>query len=368
MQSFIKSRRRHPKPRVSICVKNAGPRLWLVSLALVAFVLQPLPAKIVIDMVDVGDPGNPAQSPENTNSGPRSGDGLGSVPYRYRIATNPTTLNEYTAFLNAVAATDPYGLFNPSMATNGNIAGIQRNGSPGNYSYEVLGNGNRPVTYVSWFDAARFANWLHNGQPVGSQTENVTETGAYTLMGATTGTTITLNPGARFWIPSEDEWYKAAYYDPTKNDGAGGYWLYATRSNSLAGNNPAVPGSANFRSGSYATTPGNNFYSASQNYLTEAGAYGPHSQSYYGTNDQTGNVQEWTDEVANSYSRYVRGGAWHQTDGVNLRSTGRLTQTVSALGENSSLGFRVASIPEPGVAIITCLCLMSGMLRRRRGS
>ena len=66
-----------------------------------------------------------------------------------------------------MAKTDAYGLYNTSMGTNLNIAGISRSGSPGSYAYSVMTNGgssaNRPITFVSWFDAARFANWMHNG-------------------------------------------------------------------------------------------------------------------------------------------------------------------------------------------------------------
>jgi hypothetical protein len=85
------------------------------------------------------------------------------------------------------------------------------------------------VTLVSWFDAARFANWLQNGQPTGGQGAGTTETGAYTLSGATSGVFVR-NPDATFGLPSENEWYKAAYYDASLNAGAGGYWLYPTRS------------------------------------------------------------------------------------------------------------------------------------------
>ena len=55
------------------------------------------------------------------------------------------------------------------------VSGIARSGSQGNYNYSVLGSGNRPVTYVSWFDAARFVNWLNNGKPVGLQTPGSTD-------------------------------------------------------------------------------------------------------------------------------------------------------------------------------------------------
>ena len=47
----------------------------------------------------------------------------------------------------------------------------------------MIGDGERPIGAVSWFDAARFANWLHNGGTNGASTE----TGAYTLNGASRG-------------------------------------------------------------------------------------------------------------------------------------------------------------------------------------
>jgi formylglycine-generating enzyme required for sulfatase activity len=82
----------------------------------------------------------------------------------------------------------------------------------------------KPVNVVSWFDAARYCNWLHNGRGNGS-----TETGAYTLNGATSGNAVAKNPGALYWIPTENEWYKAAYH---KSGGRNtGYWAYATQSN-----------------------------------------------------------------------------------------------------------------------------------------
>jgi formylglycine-generating enzyme len=85
--------------------------------------------------------------------------------------------------------------------------------------------GDKPVNYVSWFDAARVSNWLMNGATSSSSTE----TGAYTLNGGqTSGTAPAVNPGATFYVPTEDQWYKAAYY---KGGGTNaGYWNYATQS------------------------------------------------------------------------------------------------------------------------------------------
>ena len=91
--------------------------------------------------------------------------------------------------------------------------------------------GNKPVVYVSWFDCARYCNWLHNNKPSGSQDNTTTETGSYTLNGATSGVGITRNINATYYIPSENEWYKAAYYKGRGTNA--GYWTYATQSDTI---------------------------------------------------------------------------------------------------------------------------------------
>jgi len=92
------------------------------------------------------------------------------------------------------------------------------------------------VVWVDYNDAMRFCNWLHNGQPAGAQDNSTTEDGAYTLTPeAIIANSIVRNPGARFWLPSDDEWYKAAYHQPFEADGdPSDYWLYPTRSNDNA--------------------------------------------------------------------------------------------------------------------------------------
>ena len=77
-------------------------------------------------------------------------------------------------------------------------------------------------------------------------------------------------------IPTQDEWDKAAYYDPDKNGpGSGGYWAQATRSDTVAGNTVATPNSANFYNGTYAATGTPTFPTG--NALTDVGAYGVNS-------------------------------------------------------------------------------------------
>ena len=308
---------------------------------------------ITLQTVTIGDPGNPNDT--------ATGSLYGGVGYTYNIGKYDVTLTQYTAFLNAVAATDTYALYSASMGTDLNIAGISRSGSSGSYSYAVLGSGQRPVTYVSWFDAARFSNWLHNGQPTGLQVAGTTEQGAYTLNGATAGIVLK-NAGAQDWLPSESEWYKAAYYDPSIA-GANKYWTYATKSNTAPGN--IVGGAAN--QANYFTNLGSNVYSVTQsgsysptqNYLTDVGAF-TGSGSAYGTYDQNGDVFQWNDAVSGS-SRGLRGGSWDYGED-NLRASDRFSGDPEI--EDFFIGFRIATVPEPTVSV--SLILAGGLMLSRR--
>ncbi len=172
------------------------------------------------NFVTVGDAGN---NPDDT--------GFGSVSYVYKIAKYEITYDEYCEFLNAVAKTDTYTLF---QAGTGPRVGMTRSGSSGSYVYTVDADfGNKPFNLkVDWFKLARYCNWLHNGKPIGSQNSSTTEGGAYTLNGANGPTDwILVNSGAAYRIPTEDEWYKAAYY---KGGGTiAGYWSFATQSETI---------------------------------------------------------------------------------------------------------------------------------------
>lgn len=288
-----------------------------------------------VEMVPVGNPGNAADQ--------NFGDGaFGSVLYEYSIGKYEVTLAQYTAFLNAVAATDTHNLYHVNMVAP-NTAGIARSGSSGSFTYSVIGTGTRPVTWVSWFDAARFCNWLHNGRPTGLQTAATTENGAYPLNGATSGgLSITRNPGADFWIPSEDEWYKAAYHQPAGQSGdVDDYWLYPTKSNTVPGNTIGVTtpsNHANFTTNSVYSVTQSGIYDSNQNYLAEVGSYAG-SPSFYGTFDQGGNVNEWNDAAIGGTHRGSRGGDWFFFE-TTLRSSNRGLQ--EPFMENTATGFRVA--------------------------
>ena len=345
----------------------------VVSLALIAACLCTAPARAVtIDMVTVGDPGNAADTTT-----------YGGVAYDYQIGKYDVTIGQYTAFLNAVAATDTYSLYNTSMATDLNMAGISRTGSSGSYTYSVINNGgdssNRPITYVSWWDSARFSNWMANGQPTGAQSSTTTENGAYNVNGATSGSAPgrnTVNPNTSaaptFYIPTENEWYKAAYYSPVKGGvGSPGYYAYATQSDTAPDNTiGSGANQANYYAGDFAVTQSSS-YSASQNYLTDVGAF-TNSESFYGTFDQSGNVFQWNDldGLAGS-SRGLRGGYWgSDASDLSLSSSSRLTNAPS--GEGNIVGFRLASpvaVPEPSTLVMGLAGIACGgwqMYRRRR--
>ena len=170
--------------------------------------------------------------------------GLGNVDYAFRIAKHNVTNAQYTVFLNSVATlSDPYSLYNTDMAgpqpsrRSGN-GGIIRTGAPGQYSYAPrAGHEQSPVCYVSFYDAVRLANWLHNGGGLGSDTES----GAYSITTTPTTTTVgARESSARYFLPSEDEWYKSAYYKGGSSNS--GYWRYPTKSDSPPASAPP-PGS-----------------------------------------------------------------------------------------------------------------------------
>jgi len=152
--------------------------------------------------------------------------GFGSVNYEYYISRYEITNDEYGEFLNAVAQIDSYGLYINNMNAD-SLGGITRSGTAGSYVYNVkINKNNKPVNFVSWLNCARYCNWLHNGKPTGAGAYAITNDGAYDLSQTSN---ISRKNNATFFMLSENEWYKAAYYKGGSNNA--GYWLYATQSN-----------------------------------------------------------------------------------------------------------------------------------------
>jgi formylglycine-generating enzyme required for sulfatase activity len=314
-------------------------------------------AEVAFDWVNVLNAGNAADSQT----------GRGAVAYNYRIATTEVTNSQYTEFLNAVDPTgvNVRGLYNEVMDDNG---GILNSGTVDGARYSITpGFENYPVNLVSWYDAARFVNWLHNGQGSGN-----TESGAYTILGGgatpTNAATIARNPGALFMLPNQDEWYKAAYHDPYAGI-PGTYFDYPTgvnadtlpysdNPNSLntpdntnVGNFFRNDDIANGYNGGYAVSGTTNPRQGGVSPYTNVGAY-TLAASPYGTFDQGGNVEEWNETKNAGSGREIRGGSWlGEVNGLHVLGSGFFVGTA----ERPITGFRIASleVPDPIDYILT---------------
>jgi formylglycine-generating enzyme required for sulfatase activity len=282
---------------------------------------------------------------------------FGSVSYQYDIGKYDVTAGQYTEFLNAVAATDTYNLYNPGMASGFAPCGIVRIGASGSYVYTVSRQAaDLPVNYVSYFDALRFANWIANGQPTGAQVAGTTETGSYTLTPTdVANNTVSRNAGATWVINNENEWYKAAYYNPA----GANYYLYPTQSNTAPSNVLSAVGTnnANFLNGATYTHP--------TIYLTPVGSFAA-SPSAYGTFDQGGNVYQLTETTYGGISREIIGRYFG--GGSNFLRSDNNSSTFANL-ENFNVGFRLVqlqAVPEPGTLGALSTSTIALLARRRR--
>ena len=142
-----------------------------------------------IDFVSIGHAGNVADTT-----------GYGAVGYSYRIGKTEVSIDQ---FLKARAADGRIGSGDENYWNDGT---------------RTVG-GSAPASVVTWFSAAKFCNWLTTGDAYA---------GVYQFNGSGTMTGIDRNYrngfGLAYVLPSEDEWYKAAYFKP---DGSG-YSLYAS--------------------------------------------------------------------------------------------------------------------------------------------
>ncbi len=301
-----------------------------------------LPAA-TIDWVTVGSPGNAANS----------ANGFGAVAYTYQIGKYEITNAQYAEFLNAVAVDDTYSIY----STN---ADITRGGAVGARTYTVVsGRENFPVSSVGMAGVMRFSNWLHNGQPIGPQGATTTERGSYTLDGARTISAlqaVVRSPQATVVVPTTDEWYKAAAYDPT----TGSYYLYATGSNNAPSNIKDPSGTNNVNFG----------YGASNSNKTNVGFFAG-SPSPWGTFDQSGNISEITsDPVTSPVSGWYLYGGYFNNSITRPQDTQATAVTLGNNTGNVSSGFRVAQlapVPEPSAIVLLALGgIGATSLRRRR--
>lgn len=335
-------------------------RTALLVALLACLTLSPATHAITIDWVTVGDPGNAADTT-----------GFGAVATEFQIMKFEFTNAQYVDFLNAVDpnGTNQYSFYYTIMGSNARGGISYTSGAASGSKYAVKTNmGDKPVNYVTWFNAARVANWLENG----ATTSSSTETGAYTLVGGqTTGIAPAVNAGASYYIPTEDQWYKAAYYSPNYGgEGVAGYWLYATQSNTAP--TPVLADTTGIGSAGPAGNYANWSRGADWNYqdgnVTTVGTNG--GSSAYGAFDMNGNVREWNDLTgAANANRAHRGGDFYGTASNALSSQYSVQSSLAQTGYYN-VGFRlagpVAVVPEPSTWVMGAVGIAFGGLARYR--
>ncbi|MBY0263411.1 MAG: formylglycine-generating enzyme family protein, partial [Phycisphaerales bacterium] len=235
----------------------------------------------------------------------------------------------------------------------------------------VPGGGLSPVGNISWRMAAMYCNWLHNNKRTDRDAflSGAYDVSTFGFSGVAFTDQAARSPGARFFIPTWDEWLKAAHYDPNKGgQDQGGWWAYSTTSDTApVGGPPAgFPGT---------TAPAGQVNAGWRDangtqYSVPLGAYA-NVQSPWGLLDAAGGTSEWTEEVlggapGDPLNRVYEGSWW--TDGPliadGIWSMGSQFPNVSTF----DLGFRIASVvPAPGVGTVCFLgaCWMARKQRRR---
>jgi len=302
-----------------------------------------------MDFVTIGNPGNAADT--DLTAAPLN---AGSVGRTYDINTFEVSRGMIEAY-NA----NP-GVVRITMQDMSAGAGGSNNG----------GNGvDRPATGITWNEAARFVNWLNIQKgfaPAYKYTNNAVDTNLTPWTANDTLDYDASNPyrskRSNFFLPSFNEWYKAAYYDPSANGGSGGYWDYANGSNTAP---TAVAGGTNTTTAVYGQTPAQG----------PADVKNAGGVSKYGVMGLGGNVFEWEESSSNlanndgSLNRGFRGGSWVQP-ATNMSSSSRFGVTPN--GEDNEIGFRVASynsdavVPEPSMMVIGMVFGLGGLAAKRR--
>jgi len=268
-------------------------RSFLVAVLILAtgnFAMADTIRGIDMDFVNIGNAGNSADST-----------GFGAVNYAYRMGKYEVTAQQY----------------NTAAAAGGFHVGS--------------GSGNMPIG-ESWYDAAYFCNYLTTGN------KNI---GVYTI----SGDTIQIMDhqlarstyGVAYFLPSENEWYKSAYYKPDRS----GYSIFANGTNVA----PIAGTETN-----YNLSPRHRQY----------WAVGSGAMEQNGAFDMMGNRQEWTEGLDIENRRILRGG-FCSSSAEYLMSSMRLATSPDNYGE---IGFRIASIPEPATLLL--LGLGGLILRKRR--
>ncbi len=328
------------------------------------------------NFITIGDAGNPGYSgldPFNNFTG------RGAVDYEYRISRTEVTSAQYVEYLNA-------------RITAGFPASTIRVPRLGGVVYDFVNNrwitsagGDMlPVGGISWRNAAIYMNWLHNGK--GTEAADFMS-GAYDVstfgdngdQPRTFTDQTTRSPGARYWIPSLDEWTKAGHWDPNKNGpGQGGYWEFSHTSDTQP--IPGLPG--------VGETTADLPIEDADAFLVALESY-PETRSPWGLLDLSGGGAEWTEAWTTPNGQpATEARIWQGAGGGNstispgddnfddILGIDRTTDRIWEVGARRPteptapyITFRIASaIPAPGVGVPLLAVGVSLFARRRRRS
>jgi len=286
----------------------------------------------------------------------------GAVSYEYRIATTEVTSGQWLEFVRAYAPYVGAEYFNPAFNGGAIFVGFNGQGTP---QYSLPAAASNIPTSVGWRYAARFCNWMHNGKAL---TQAAFENGAYDTSTFTRNPDGTFNDqlahnsDARYWIPTMDEWIKAAHYDPNRyGEGQDGYWRYPNSSNEpLTPGAPGEPGaqtSAGWNPPSGVPSP-------------DAGAY-PDANAPWGLLDTSGGVSEWFESPNLMLGEHVTARYYKRSEAglpdADFYDMMDVLSDAQPVGFGGIAGLRLASpVPAPSTLALTTLLLAASTPRRRR--
>lgn len=311
----------------------------------------------------IGDAGNPGYDGQVRTDGFPGG--RGSVGYTYRMSRLEVTTGQWLEYINTFTTqSDGMAFFLDEPNRWGAQSDLSYPGPGRRYALDPShpNPAMSPVAGLSWRDAARFCNWLHGGK---SSDPASLITGAYDTTtwgpGPTPGTYTDAErhlPGARFWIPTLDEYLKAAYFDPNKNGaGQAGWWLYNNRSDTQ----PAIGGAPGVGESSVGTG----------DWRIPLGSYS--TTSAYGLLDLSGGASEWLEDqrpltAGFPYNERFWDGSWVD-EPLQAGQTRDLATRIGASDPVSglvSIGLRIASVPSPPSAWLFAGAMLVCKRRRSR--
>lgn len=350
----------------------AGSLGVIAALAVTRFACADIDPTSGIDFVTITHPGNAPWAGDGTQDDQSIG--RGSVGYEYRIGKFEIATAQWVEFMNA-AFDRPQSEWIPYLQLPGGASWAATPvapNTPGGRRWAIAsGAAMLPVGQTSWRDAAIYTNWLHNNKGLErsaflSGAYDVSTFGYVTLPNGVLAFTdqTERSPGARYFIPTVDEWIKASHFDPNKvnSDGSvGGYWTYSNGSDiPYVGAPPNAGGTATFGFDVGALS-------------IPLGAY-TSVRSPWGLYDVAGGSFEWLetvvlDPVDGRNYRLFDGSS--RTTELNLSSLDTLyyfgAQRPNTAGTTS--GFRIAAtIPSPATLGIVAVLILVPRRNRKGGA